>query len=144
MAQNQTPLHYPAMLNPYPMYQNPVPGNSNHLQFEPDRDSPSPSSSESSSRSDDRNKRSSWSLIEKRCLIAAYKEYYDRLKTTKSSHGKKTIWEDIMKQFQSMCFDNGVDSEKSLAQLKEKWRALLDNYKSVCDNNNQRSNTMKT
>ena len=36
-----------------------------------------------------------------------------------------------------MCFDNGVESEKSLAQLKEKWRALLDKYKSVCDNNNR-------
>ena len=27
----------------------------------------------------------------------------------------------MMKLFQSMCFDNGVDSEKSLVQLKEKW-----------------------
>ena len=36
-----------------------------------------------------------------------------------------------------MCFDNGVESEKSLAQLKEKWRALLDKYKSVCENNNR-------
>ena len=132
------------MLNPYPIYQNPVPGTSSHLQFEPDRDSASPSSSESSSRSDDRNKRSSWSLTEERCLIAAYKEYYDRLKSTKSSQGKKTIWEDILKQFQSMCFDNGVESEKSLAQLKEKWRALLDKYKSVCDNNNRTGRERKT
>ena len=150
MAQNQPPLHYPAMLNPYPIYQNPVPGTSNHLQFEPDRDSASPTPSESSNRSDDRNKRSSWSLTEERCLIAAFKEYYDRLKSTKSSQAKKNIWEDILKQFQSMCFDNGVESEKSLAQLKEKWRALLDKYKSVCDNNNRtgrerkRSSTMKT
>ena len=28
MAQNQTPLHYPAMLNPYPTYQKPFPGRS--------------------------------------------------------------------------------------------------------------------
>ena len=104
------------MLNPYPIYQNPVPGTSNHLQFEPDRDSASPTPSESSNRSDDRNKRSSWSLTEERCLIAAFKEYYDRLKSTKSSQAKKNIWEDILKQFQSMCFDNGVESEKSLAQ----------------------------
>jgi len=46
MAQNQPPLHYPAMLNPYPIYQNPVPATSNHLQFEPDRDSASPSPSD--------------------------------------------------------------------------------------------------
>ena len=103
MAQNQAPLHYPAMQNPYPIYQ-----------------------------------------IEDRCLIAAYKEYYDRLKSTKSSHGKKTIWEDILKQFQSMCFDNGVESEKSLAQLKEKWQAHLDKYKSVCDNNNRTGRERKT
>ena len=32
---------------------------------------------------------------------------------------------DTLKQFQSMCFDNGVEYE-SLAQLKEKWQALLD------------------
>ena len=130
------------MLNPNQIYQNPVPGTSNLLQLEPDRDSASPSPSESSNRSDDRNKR--------RCLIAAYKEYYNTLTSTKSSQGKKTMWEDILKQFQSMCFDNGVESEKSLAQLKEKWRALMDKHKSVCDNNNRmgrerkRSNTMKT
>ena len=62
------------MLNPYPIYQNPVLGTSNHLQFEPDRDSASPTPSESSNRSDDRNKGSSWSLTEERCLIAAFKE----------------------------------------------------------------------
>ena len=32
MAQNQPPLHYPAMLNPYPIYKNPVPVTSSHLQ----------------------------------------------------------------------------------------------------------------
>jgi len=141
MAQNQPPLHYPAMLNPYPIYQNPVPATSNHLQFEPDRDSASPSPSESSNRSEDHNKCSSWSLTEERCLIAAYNEYYDSLKSTKSSRGKKTIWEDIRKQFQSMCFDNGVESEK---ELKEKWRTLLDKYKSVCDNNNRTGRERKT
>ena len=132
------------MLNPYQIYQNPVPGTSNLLQLESDRDSASPSPSESSNRSDDRNKRSSWSLTEERCLIAAYKEYHNRLTSTKSSQGKKTIWEDILKQFQSMCFDNGVESEKSLAQLKEKWRALMDKYKSVCDNNNRTGRERKT
>ena len=129
------------MLNPYPICQNPVASTSNHLQFEPDRDS---ARSESSNRSDDRNKSSSWSLTEERSLIAPYKEYYDRLKPTKSSQGKKNIWEDILKQFQSMCFDNGVESEKSLAQLKEEWQALQDKYKSVCDNNNRTGRERKT
>ena len=53
LGSNQTPLHYPVMLNPYPTFQNPVPGVSDHLQFEPDRDSASPSPSESLNRSDD-------------------------------------------------------------------------------------------
>ena len=43
-----------------------------------------------------------------------------------------------------MCFDNGVESEKSLGQLKEKWRALLGKYKSVCDNNNRTGRERKT
>ena len=39
------------------------------------------------------------------------------LSLQKNSHGKKNIWENILEQFQSMCFDNGLKSEKSLAQL---------------------------
>ena len=144
MAQNQPPLHYPAMLKPYSIYQNPVPSTSNLLQIEPDRDNTSPSSSELSNWSDDWKKHSSWSLNEERYLIAAYKGYYDRLKSTKSSQGKKTILEDVLKQFQSMCFDNGVESQKSLVQFKEKWLALLDKYKSVCDNNNRMGREWKT
>ena len=76
MAQNQPPLHYPAMLKPYSIYQNPVPSTSNLLQIEPDRDNTSPSSSELSNWSDDWKKHSSWSLNEERYLIAAYKGYY--------------------------------------------------------------------
>ena len=53
LAQNQTSLHYSVMLNPYPTFENPVPGASDHLQFEPDRDRASPSLSESLNRSDD-------------------------------------------------------------------------------------------
>ena len=72
-TQNQPLPHYPAMLNPYGIYQNPLPGTSNHLQFEPDRDSASPSpTSETSNRSDGRNKpdkRSSWSLAESNYIL---------------------------------------------------------------------------
>ena len=133
------------MLNPYTIYQNLSSSTSNHLQFEPDRDSASPSpTSETSNRSDNRNKRSSWSLTKERCLITAYKDYYDTLKSTKSSQGKKNIWEDILRQFQSMCLGNGGESEKSLEQIKEKWRALLDKYKNVCDHNNQTGREWKT
>ena len=134
------------MLNPCPIYQNPVPGAGDHLQFEPNRDSASSTPSEFLNRSDDRNKRSSWSLTEERRLtwISAYQEYYDRLKSTKRSQGKKNKWEDILKQFQSMCFDIGVEFKKLWAKLKEKWRALLNKYKSVCDNNNRKGREWKT
>ena len=88
--------------------------------------------------------RSSWSFSEERCWIADYKEYYNRLTSPRSSQDKKTIWEDILKQFQSVRFDNGVESEKSLAQLKEKWRALMDKHKSVCDDNNCTGREWKT
>ena len=69
------------MLNPCPIYQKPVPGAGDHLQFEPNRDSASPTPSEFVNRSNDRNMRSSWSLTEERRLtwISAYQEYYDRL-----------------------------------------------------------------
>ena len=43
-----------------------------------------------------------------------------------------------------MCFDIEVEFEKLLAQLKEKWRALLDKYKSVCDNKNRKGRERKT
>ena len=45
-----------------------------------------------------------------------------------------------------MCFDNGVESEKSLAQLKEKWWVLLDKYKSqhVITTINRRGRERKT
>lgn len=122
------------MLNPYPIYQNPKPVLA--ITFSLNQTGTAPVQLQVNPRTEVTIVTSaalycqySWSLTEERCLIAAYKEYYDRLKSTKSSQGKKTIWEDILKQFQSMCFDNGVESEKSLAQLKEKWRALLDKYK---------------
>ena len=69
-AQNQPLPHYPAMLNPYAIYQNPLPGTNNRLQFEPDKNSASPSpTSQTSNRSDDRNKHSSWSLTESNYIL---------------------------------------------------------------------------
>ena len=43
-----------------------------------------------------------------------------------------------------MCFDIGVEFKKLWAKLIEKWRALLDKYKSVCDNNNRKGREWKT
>ena len=44
-----------------------------------------------------------------------------------------------------MYFDIGVEFEKLLAQLKERWWALLDKYKlSACDNNNCKGRERKT
>ena len=57
--------------------------------------------------------------MEVRSLIAAYRENYDRLKSTKSSHGKKSVWNGIMGEFLSLCRDHGVDSQKTLVCFSE-------------------------
>ena len=36
-----------------------------------------------------------------------------------------------------VCDDASIRSEKNLAQAKEKWRALFEKYKSVCDSNSR-------
>ena len=111
-----------------------------HLEQVRDTDSPG----EDSSGSDEQSKRKSWSVVEEKCLIAAYKELHAALKSTKSSHEKKTIWERILKKFQQMCLESAAETDKSLTQLKEKWRALFDKYKTVCDNNNRIGRERKT
>ena len=70
----------------------------------------------------EKNRRTSWQNIEVRTLIAAYRANYDRLKSTKSSHGKKNVWDSIMDDFLSLCSDAGIEFEKTLVQIKEKWR----------------------
>ncbi|CAH3022180.1 unnamed protein product [Porites evermanni] len=67
-------------------------------------------------------------------LIAAYQDNYDRLRSTKSSHGKKSVWDTIMEDFLSLCGDAGIETEKTLAQVKEK---LFDKYKAVKDDKNK-------
>ena len=37
-------------------------------------------------------------------------------------------------QFQETCQEHGIESGKSLAQLKEKWKSLFDKYKTINDN----------
>ena len=49
-----------------------------------------------------------------------------------------------MADFVSFCCDAGIESEKTLAQIKEKWRSLFDKYKAVKDNNNKTGRDRKT
>lgn len=92
----------------------------------------------------EKSKRCSWANTEVRSLIAAYKENYERLKTTRSSHGKKSVWDGILADFLSLSSDAGIDSDKTLAQIKEKWRSLFDKYKAVKDNNNKTGRDRKS
>ena len=82
--------------------------------------------------------------IEVSSLIAAYRANYDSLKSTKSGHGKKSVWDSIMEDFLSLCSDAGIESEKTLAQIKEKWRSLFDKYKAAKDHNNKTGRDRKT
>ena len=81
--------------------------------------------------------RSCWSSTEARCVIESVKNHYQKLTTTKSSVGKSSVWKSIFKEFEGLCAENGVDSTKTVMQVKDKWRALLDRYKAVCDHNKQ-------
>ena len=87
---------------PYPFYST-LPGNQSiPLQFTPQaaprsftqlHGYPEPSTSQipqpDLSEKGEKTRRTSWENIEVRSLIAAYRANYDRLKSTKSSHGKK-------------------------------------------------------
>ena len=48
-----------------------------------------------------------------RSLIGAYRANYDRVKSTKSSHGKISVWDSIMEDFLSSCSDTAIESEKT-------------------------------
>ena len=92
----------------------------------------------------EKSRRTSWEPAEVRSLIAAYRNNYDCLRSTKSSHGKKSVWDSIMEDFLTSCRDAGIETEKTLAQVKEKWRFLFDKYKAVKDNNNKMGRDGKT
>ena len=78
----------------------------------------------------------SWETIEVCSLIAAYRANYDQLRSTKTSHGNKSVWDSIMDDFLSLCSDASIESEKTLVQIKEKWRSLFDKFKAAKDHNN--------
>ena len=49
-----------------------------------------------------------------------------------------------MEDFLSLCSDAGIETEKTLAQVKEKWRSLFDKYKAIKDNNNKTGRDRRT
>ena len=44
-----------------------------------------------------------------------------------------------MDEFIQLCREAGVDTSKPLVQIKEKWKGIFDKYKSVSDNNNNKT-----
>ena len=91
------------------------------------------STSQSSNAAQGRGNR--WSSTETRTLILSYQEHAEALARAKSPQRKKAIWQTIQQAFKESCQDNGIESEKTLTQLKEKWKSLVDKYKKIKDNN---------
>jgi len=91
------------------------------------------------------NKRCSWSTTETKHLIQAYKEHYPVLNDTKSTHGKKIVWDNIMTDFvDTLRYEANIKTTKTLTQVKEKWRTLFDKYKLCADNNRSTGTDRKT
>lgn len=65
---------------------------------------------------------------------SAYKDHQENLKNSKSSNGKKSVWENIFYTFTERCKTAGIGSSRSLSQIKEKWRALFEKFKAIVDN----------
>ena len=49
-----------------------------------------------------------------------------------------------MDDFLSFCMDASIESEKTLVQIKEKWRSLFDKSKAAKDHNNKSRRDRKT
>ena len=49
-----------------------------------------------------------------------------------------------MDHFLSFCIDAGIESEKTLVQIKETWRSLFDKFKAAKDHNNKTGRDRKT
>lgn len=123
--------------------QQPTPYNQGRFVFVPSSSpSPTPSSVSSPTVTSSANSASSsaknrWENTEVKLLIEAYKQYCDRLKTAKSSRGKKTTWDLMYDCFIENCTEAKIRTTKTLIQAKEKWRTLFDKYKAVVDNNSK-------
>ena len=55
----------------------------------------------------------------------------------RAAEEKKAIWEKIHAEFIQACEEASISTDKSLTQVKEKWRTLFKKYKAVCDNNSK-------
>ena len=75
-------------------------------------DSACSSGSFQSESTESKSKRCSWSNPEVKCLIS------------RSAHGKKGVWESIINKFINLCREAGIETAKTLVQIKEKWRHL--------------------
>ncbi|XP_068746038.1 uncharacterized protein [Montipora capricornis] len=115
----------------YPGYQ--------QQQFHPNEytsihESPRSESPSGSSGSGSENVNKRWEATEVKILIFAYKDHRENLNKSKSSKGKKSVWEKIFDTFTEHCKTAGIGSSRSLTQIKEKWRALFERYKAIVDN----------
>jgi len=79
--------------------------------------------------------RNCWSSIETRTLILSYQEHAEALTQAKSPQRKRAIWQTILQAFRDSYQDNAIESVKTLTQLKEKWKSLVEKYKKIKDNN---------
>ena len=43
-----------------------------------------------------------------------------------------------------LCSDAGIDTDKNINQIKDKWRTIFDKYKEVVDHNNRTGNNSKS
>lgn len=89
--------------------------------------------------------RCTWTKVESMYLIKCYKVHYPVLNATKSTHGKKNVWENIKDDFvDGLRIEENVQTTKTLNQMKEKWRQLFDKYKQCADNNNSTGRDRQT
>ena len=107
----------PSGLIIYPGYQQFHPINVSTSHDESPARSESPSGS-SGSGLEHVNKR--WEASEVKILISAYKDNHENLNNSKSSKGKKSVWEKIFDTFTEHCKAAGIGSSRSLTQIKEK------------------------
>ena len=98
----------------------------------------------SSATNSTNSSRCTWTSTESKCVIESMKVHFSRLTGTKSSKGKRALWESIFSEFQALCRENDVETNKNANQVKEKWRTLFDRYKQVCDHNKQTGRDSKT
>lgn len=85
--------------------------------------------------------RCNWIYAKSKFVIESIKHHYAQLGGT-SSAGKQLVWESIFAEFQALCAENSVVSNKNANQVKEKWRTLLDRYKHVSDHNKLLNSTV--